>query len=118
MTEQEREQIRRRVTRRRPNWTRLLLAALCAGTLANSFAVVAAFFSIQNQREASIRAGCLEQNQRHDGTVSTLDMGIDSFPPGARRERAERSRRFTLSLIESLAPKRDCDALVRKSLGQ
>lgn len=118
MTEQEREQIRRRLNGRHPDVMRWLLVALCVGTLANSVANVAAFGSIQSQRADAIGAACVEQNVRHDKTIATLDALIAKLPPGPRRERSERNRDGTVLLIKALAPKRDCDALVRKSLGQ
>lgn len=70
---------------------------------------------IQVQRADSIRLACVEQNFRHDRTIAALDTLIAKVPPG-RRERARQSRAGTVLLIESLAPRRDCEGLVRRSV--
>jgi hypothetical protein len=70
--------------------------------------------AIQEQRRDSILYGCREQNARHDRTIATLDRLIAQAPAG-RRERARQGRAGTVLLIEALAPKRDCAALVTKA---
>jgi hypothetical protein len=50
---------------------------------------------------------------RHDNVIATLDRLIREQPPGARKRRAVRNRAQTVALLEALAPKRDCEHLVR-----
>lgn len=71
---------------------------------------------VQAQRRESISTNCINQNTRHDRTVAALDTLIEKIPPGPRRERAESGRAGTLLLIESLQPRQDCAALVRRSV--
>lgn len=59
---------------------------------------------IQAERERNIRDACESQNKRHDDTVRKL---IALTPPGRRQ-----ARDATISLIDALAPHRDCDELV------
>lgn len=71
---------------------------------------------VQRSREDTVRLACAEQNERHDGTIRTLDRLIletrKMHPERARR--AAESRVGTVLLIEALAPKRDCDKRVRE----
>jgi len=67
---------------------------------------------VQQSRVEVTRTNCLAQNNRHDATVRKLDQLIADIPPGARRRRAERGRASTVALIDALAPKRDCKAVV------
>jgi hypothetical protein len=70
---------------------------------------------IQTERATNIRLNCLDQNRRHDQTVSTLDARLrlaqrTATPAQVRQIR--QSRDFTVSLIGALAPRRDCQHLV------
>jgi hypothetical protein len=69
---------------------------------------------IQDSRAELVRESCEQQNKQHDNTIRRLDVAIAAIPPGPRKRRAERNRRYTVSLIEALAPERDCDRLVRR----
>lgn len=73
------------------------------------------FTRIQDERENSIRTSCQETNRRYDKTIDTLDRLIAEAPPG-RRQRAREGRAGTVLLINALVPKRDCDALVGRSV--
>lgn len=73
---------------------------------------------IQQSRAASVRLTCQEQNARHDRTIATLDQVIGKLPPGTERDRAARNRQSTILLIDALAPKRDCEAWVRRLVGR
>ena len=53
---------------------------------------------------------CIQQNDRHDKTIASLDEQIAALPP-RRKARAEAARDGTVALIDTLAPKRDCEAL-------
>jgi len=57
---------------------------------------------IQEQRRNAIRTACQAQNSRHDTTIAQLgNLGIR----GVERE-------VTVSLIDTLAPKENCEKLV------
>ena len=71
---------------------------------------------IQDERARSVRASCQEVNDRHDTTIATLDKLLAKLPP-SQRARAKSSRDGTVLLIEALAPKRNCEALVRRTVG-
>lgn len=58
--------------------------------------------AIQEERAASVRRACLDQNARHDDTITALY----TLAP------ASRGRDATITLINALVPRRDCDALV------
>lgn len=73
------------------------------------------FTRIQAERENSIRAACQETNRRYDKTVGRLDKLIAQAPPG-RREQAKKNRDGTVGLIDGLVPKRDCNAVVDRSV--
>jgi hypothetical protein len=61
---------------------------------------------IQAEREHNIRDNCLDQNDRHDRTVLRLKaIARDNHLPAQRIEP-------TITLIDALAPHRDCKALV------
>jgi hypothetical protein len=72
--------------------------------------------SIQESRIEIIRSSCVEGNRRHDATIRTLEARIrevlKSATP-AQRERILASRASTIALINALAPKQDCVALIR-----
>jgi len=55
---------------------------------------------------------CLATNERHDATIRTLDELIRKLPAD-RRARARENRTSTVALLEAIAPRRDCKALVR-----
>jgi hypothetical protein len=72
--------------------------------------------AIQAERARNVRANCLDTNGRHDRTIATLDrrlqVAVRRAPPAqARQIRA--SREFTVALINALAPRRDCERLVK-----
>jgi hypothetical protein len=69
--------------------------------------------AIQASRVEVAKDNCRSQNERHDNTVRQLDNRIAELS-GRERARADRNRDFTVSLIEALAPKRNCKALVEQ----
>lgn len=89
----------------------VLLAAILISlnTMAN------ATQQINAERERNIRAACEAQNKRNHNTIQQLDALIAKAPP-ERRERAAASRPGTVLLINALAPRRDCEALVRSQI--
>lgn len=74
------------------------------------------FTRIQDERERSIRTSCQETNRRYDKAIERLDRLI-AQAPADRKARAKQNRAGTVSLIDALVPKRDCDALVGRSVG-
>jgi hypothetical protein len=86
--------------------------AVCAALLlaAGAFLFEAKLYSDIQQSRIDV---CREGNVRHDDVIATLDRLIREQPPGARKRRAVRNRAQTVALLEALAPKRDCEHLVR-----
>lgn len=76
-----------------------------------------ALHEINAQRADSIRTSCNDQNHRHDNTIHELHALVDQLPP-ARRAQAKRNISSTILLIDALAPKQNCDALVKRRVGQ
>jgi hypothetical protein len=75
--------------------------------------------AIQTERARSIRAGCVEQNERNRNTIRQLDIGLAQARVSAgpaQVARIKRSRDFTVSLVDALVPVRDCGALVDRSV--
>jgi coenzyme F420-reducing hydrogenase beta subunit len=97
-----------------------VLCVLCAITVAVLAATVldthAATQQIQDERAANIRRNCEDVNDRHDETIMRLRALVESMPAGARRSRAEQGMAGSVALIDALAPKRDCDRLVRQQV--
>lgn len=78
--------------------------------------------AIQRQRETSIREDCQHTNKRHDDTFAKLIL-LSKQDENSRKTQAgkievRRRRDVTLGLIEALAPKQDCEKLVRNALGK
>lgn len=71
--------------------------------------------NIQSQRKESIRRGCEDQNARHNNTISILNSLIAKLPPD-QRARAQANKEFTILLINALAPKQNCNLLVKKAV--
>lgn len=93
------------------------LALLALVLAAASITLSAYLFTrIQGERERSIRVACQETNRRYDKTIERLDRLIAEAPPG-RRQRAREGRAGTVLLIDGLVPKRDCGAVVDRSVG-
>lgn len=68
--------------------------------------------AIQAERARSIRMSCEDQNRRHDSTIKTIDKLISKLPPD-RRAAAKSSRASTILIINALAPKQNCNYLVK-----
>lgn len=99
------------------NATRLILGAICA------FLLILGIVSLVLLNQSSTRATegknlaqaiqrsrvdqCKEGNIRHDLTITTLDQEIARLPAD-RQQQAKASREFTVALINTLAPYRDC----------
>lgn len=75
--------------------------------------------AFKGTRKAFVRDSCEAQNKRHDATIARLDQGLAQ----AKKQHPERvrqiqqSRKFTIGLIDSLAPKQDCKKLAAVSVG-
>jgi hypothetical protein len=102
---------------------RLTIALIGAGVIANSAANFAAFElnaarvqQINDERAANVRRACEDVNSRHDATILKLRAIVRDIPAGPRRDRAEAGMASTIALIDALAPKRDCPALVRRQV--
>lgn len=77
------------------------------------------FSTVNADRAKNIRRSCEEATVRHDNTVRRLDVKLAQAARGvtpARARQIRQSRDFTVSLIDSLSPVQDCDALVRKQV--
>lgn len=68
--------------------------------------------AVQTSREDATRSNCEQQNSRHDDTIKNLDAGLAAVPPDQRQQAAQ-TRAFTITLIDALVPKQDCDERVR-----
>jgi hypothetical protein len=76
--------------------------------------------TIQQQRVSITLANCVDQNAHHDGTVAALNrllVAAEGKATPAARARIAASEAPTLLLINALAPKRDCAAVVEKTTG-
>jgi hypothetical protein len=81
---------------------------------------LALYSQIQASRAESVRISCVEQNERHDGAIATLDTVIAAATEDATPERIrqlEQSRASTVLLIEAVVPKRNCEARVDELVG-
>lgn len=76
-----------------------------------------ALISIQDQRADAVRASCQSSNSRNADTKAELDDLIAKLPPGPRRERAKANKAGTVLLIDALSPKRNCEKLVKETVG-
>lgn len=73
---------------------------------------------IQNQRRESILNDCKDQNTRHDNTINFLNSlakKIEKQHPD-KKAAVESSLKQDYLLINALAPKQDCLALVKESV--
>lgn len=74
---------------------------------------------IQQERERSIRTQCVEQNHRNANTIRELDRRLliaRRVATPSQVKRLEESRAFTVSLINALAPRHDCDAVISRTV--
>lgn len=102
---------------------RIVLAAIGIGMVALTCATVLLWFSndarvrqINDERARNVTRSCEETNERHDATIRQLRNLVAGIPDRGRRERAEQGMASTVALINSLAPHRDCVALVRQQI--
>jgi predicted PurR-regulated permease PerM len=73
--------------------------------------------AIQAGRADSIRLACDETNQRHDDVIDKLDKLIARYPEGSvRRAQAKRNRAATVTLLEAIVPKQNCEQRVSRLL--
>lgn len=72
---------------------------------------------IQEQRKASIRASCEDQNTRHnsttDGIRRAMRFAIKQHP--GRAAQIKQNTQVSIGLIDLLAPYQDCVALVKRA---
>lgn len=71
------------------------------------------------QKDSLIYKGCIEVNARHDNTIKALDDRIRKLRESGRLSKEaltnlENSRGFTISLINALAPHKNCIKLVKQ----
>lgn len=75
---------------------------------------------IQQQRKASIRAACQDTNRRNTKTSYRLNKAAEKAaqeaPDAALKARIRESVKTSLGLIDSLAPKQNCEAIVKKAV--
>lgn len=109
---------RRRHTDAQPRpWRLIVVTAVCsiaitAALFVAGYALAARSVDIEESRRTAIEDSCVEQNERHDATITALDELLAERQQGASKAEAERlqqSRTNTVLLIEALAPKRDCE---------
>jgi hypothetical protein len=110
-----------KVRRILPRFFAALGIALAVGAMFFAvFRSIAVTHAIQVERARNVLTNCESQNRRHDATIETLDRQIEQVqrvkPELATQFRA--SRNFTVLLINAMAPKQDCAALVRKQVQQ
>lgn len=65
---------------------------------------------VQAERKRNVRGNCEDVNQRHDNAAARLDGLIEQIEDPIRRAAAERSKDFTLTLIDAIVPERNCEA--------
>jgi len=70
---------------------------------------------INRERAKNTLLNCQDVNRRHDKTIEQLDALIAKVPAD-RQKRARESRASTVLLINALVPRRDCQALVLKTV--
>jgi hypothetical protein len=85
-------------------------------TFSNDESNAAVARAIQAERARATRVSCEVQNVRHGQIVVALD-GFLAERSATPAERAE-ARQFTTALAEAIAPKRDCDKVVARSVRQ
>jgi hypothetical protein len=78
--------------------------------------VHAQFVALNVERARNVRQNCVDTNRRHDATIRQLRLLVEELPPGPRKVRAVQGMAGSIALIDSLAPKRRCDALVRRQV--
>lgn len=74
---------------------------------------------IQAQRRESILRGCLEQNTRHDNTISQLQVVSAAAAKEHPKDAAQiaQSVKSSTTLIEALVPKENCLLKVKQATG-
>lgn len=94
-----------------------VIGLACTGALIG-FGVL--LHEIQTDRKDFIQKTCKSQNERHDNTIATLykisKQAQKDFPKRAAEIR--KSVSSNIVLIDALAPKQNCNALVRASQGE
>jgi hypothetical protein len=77
---------------------------------------------IKDTRREFVRTTCQDTNRRHDQTYQQLiDLSQEdqnNAKTQAQKNEIKRRRDVTLGLIDALAPKQDCERLVRIALGE
>lgn len=73
--------------------------------------------NIQDSRRTSIKEQCKDQNSRHDHVITALDVALaPRLKQGNPKQDAAilQRRVSTILLIDALAPKQDCDQVVKE----
>jgi hypothetical protein len=68
---------------------------------------------IKSSRKSSILTSCTEQNLRNDNTVYNLNKLLNKAKITSKAQ-LQQTKFFTIVLIDSLAPKQDCAARLKK----
>lgn len=95
---------------------RMVLGVLVVAVVALAVLVAVAFSSINGARTETVVRSCQDSNARHDNTIRRLDQRaarLKAEHPGQAAQ-IERSRVFTVSLIDQLSPKTDCTRRARR----
>jgi hypothetical protein len=71
--------------------------------------------AIQEERARAVRMNCEGQNARNRETVRRVRERFRSLSPTERREGRE-GRDYTIALVNALAPVRNCDRVVRRTV--
>lgn len=105
-----------------PAWVRdlwtlgltIMLVLALTGQQGQNDRTTALAADIQRERASATFNGCHDQNVRHDRTIAKLHSIVAKLPPGRERRRAKRNIGGTVALIDALAPRQDCAALVKR----
>jgi hypothetical protein len=94
------------------------LALVVWDDVAERSAANAAFAeAIQEERARATRENCRKQNRRNHKAVARVGERTRMLPPVEQREGRE-GRAYTIALIDALAPVRDCEQLVERTVVQ
>lgn len=102
---------------------RLVLVAVAFGTMINTSGGVVLFLlnsdrvdQINEERARNARLSCEDVNARNTAALRELDRLLERTPGRMSAAQVRRSRENTRALIDALAPRRDCAALVAQQV--
>lgn len=99
--------------------TRNKLTVLCCAAVmlaigASGIGWLVSLGDVQDSRRKVTLENCEAQNERNKRTIQELVNNVEALPPIQRRQ-AQASVPFTITLIDSLAPYRDCNEVLKKA---